>query len=98
MWKSNIFKAVGNKIGEFLEAGMSFIASRTRRVARTLVKLDPREGLIENLNFLTKGLLIFNNWTMKKFHLGATGVTITRTWQETSHCALEGKEGKIWAC
>lgn len=49
MWTNDVFKADGNKIGEFLEACMFFITSRTRRVARVLVKLNPLEGLFEKI-------------------------------------------------
>lgn len=55
MWTNDVFEADGNKIGEFLEACMFFITSRTRRVARVLVKLNPLEGLFEKIKLSYEG-------------------------------------------
>lgn len=55
LWTKDVFRAIGNKVGEYLEAYMSFITTGTRKVARILVKLDPWEGLFEDLKLSLHG-------------------------------------------
>lgn len=53
----DIFKVVGNKLGLFLEVDMSFKETKSRIVAKILVKLDPRDGLAEKIDFYLQGYM-----------------------------------------
>lgn len=49
-WTKEVFRAIGNTLGIFLEADMYFRETRDMILARTLVRLDPREGLAEEIH------------------------------------------------
>ena len=49
-WTEEHLCGIGNTIGVFLEADLSFFKSNLRWVARILVMLNIREGLAESLN------------------------------------------------
>lgn len=49
LWTKDVIKAIGGEIGELLEAYISFLSTRTRRVAKILVRLDLRDGLFKIL-------------------------------------------------
>jgi hypothetical protein len=44
------FKAIGNVLGDFLEADLSFAKTKQRKIARILVNLNVREGLGEEID------------------------------------------------
>jgi hypothetical protein len=48
-WNSVRFAVIGNKLGSFIEADMSFEESGHMSVARILVRLDLRPGLLQEL-------------------------------------------------
>jgi hypothetical protein len=48
-WNSVSFAAIGNMLGSFIEADMSFKESCHMSVARILVQLDLRPGLLQEL-------------------------------------------------
>eukprot|EP01018_Ginkgo_biloba_P039380 Gb_12932 [translate_table: standard] len=54
-WSLEVFKAIGNVLGHFVEADMSFITSGLMVTTHILVQMDLREGLAESLE-LKKGL------------------------------------------
>jgi len=47
------FVAIGNKLGNYIEADISFEETRLMSVARILVRLDSHPGLLNNLNIET---------------------------------------------
>jgi hypothetical protein len=49
-WTLDYFKAIGNFLGEFLEAYLSFEETKQRKVARILINLNVREGLSEEID------------------------------------------------
>jgi hypothetical protein len=49
-WSLEHFKAIGNFLGDFLEADMTFEETKQRKVARILVNLNVREGLGEEVD------------------------------------------------
>lgn len=55
-WTEKLFRAIGNTLDLFLEADMSFLKTRDKSLARILVRLDPREGLIEEIYLKYKDL------------------------------------------
>lgn len=50
LWTMEHFKAIGNFLGEFLEANMIFKEAKQRKVANILVCLNIREGLGEEVD------------------------------------------------
>lgn len=50
LWVDSVFASIGNHLGTFLEADMSFIETQEMEVARILVRLNPDEGLEESIN------------------------------------------------
>lgn len=55
LWLMDVFKVIGNILGTFLEADMSFQVTMERKMARILVRLDPREGLEEMMQIQVDG-------------------------------------------
>ena len=49
-WTEEHLRGIGNTIGDFLEADLSFFKTNHRRVARILVMINIRDGLAESLN------------------------------------------------
>jgi len=49
-WELYHFRRIGNILGQFLEADLSYIESHQRQVARILVNINVREGLAETIN------------------------------------------------
>ena len=49
-WSEEHFISIGNILGTFLEADMSFKVTKLRRVARILVNINVREGLYEEIH------------------------------------------------
>lgn len=49
-----MLRDIGNKLGDFLEADMSFKTTKTKSIAKVLVNLDPREGLFVDLKLTEK--------------------------------------------
>lgn len=41
LWTKDVFKVIGGELREFLEVDMSLLATRAKRVAKILVRLDP---------------------------------------------------------
>lgn len=54
LWVESVFKAIGNRLGTFLEADMSFLETRNKAMARILVSLNPSRGLAEKINLQYK--------------------------------------------
>jgi len=52
-WSPSIFKDIGNSLGVFLEADMSFEVSGDMSLARILVKIDMREDLATEMKIST---------------------------------------------
>jgi hypothetical protein len=52
LWIELIFKELGNVVGAFMDANMSFRESGKISMARILVALDVREGLAEELQLI----------------------------------------------
>lgn len=50
LWTEAVFKTIGNTLGQFLEADMSFVETEDRAVARILVCLNPSRGLAKKVN------------------------------------------------
>lgn len=46
----SVFKSIGNKLGTFLEADMSFLKTHNMAMARIPINLNPRGGLAEKIN------------------------------------------------
>jgi hypothetical protein len=49
------FKAIGNFLGDFLEADLSFKKTKQRKIARILVNINVREGLEEEIDLTWEG-------------------------------------------
>ena len=49
-WTEEHLSSIGNILGTFLEADLSFKVMKLRRVARILVNLNVREGLYEEIH------------------------------------------------
>jgi hypothetical protein len=79
-WTLDYFKAIGNFLGEFLEADLSFEETKQRKVARILVNLNVREGLGEEIDLSWGSLLIHKFWIMKTFRLDVVGAISMGTW------------------
>jgi len=65
-WKPHHLREIGNIIGNFLEADLSFLENKQREVARILVNVNIREGLAEDLQmiwgpFVYKQVLDYEN-------------------------------------
>jgi len=56
-WDPFHFRNIGNILGTFLEADLSYLETHDKRVARILVSINLREGLAEQIK-LTRGLEI----------------------------------------
>eukprot|EP00253_Pinus_taeda_P024932 PITA_24932 len=54
LWVESVFKAIGNKVGTFLEANMSFKQTQNKVMARILVSLNPSRGLAKKINLQYK--------------------------------------------
>jgi hypothetical protein len=50
LWSFDYFKKIGNFLGDFLDADMTFEETKQRKVARILVNLNVREGLGEEMD------------------------------------------------
>lgn len=50
LWVESVFRSIGNRLGTFLEADMSFLQTQNMAMARILVNLNPRGGLAEKIN------------------------------------------------
>lgn len=50
LWIYYAFRTIGNHLGHFMEAGMSFMHIEERGMGRILVILNPREGVAEEIN------------------------------------------------
>jgi len=55
-WTVEVFRAIRNTLCIFLEKDMSFLETRDKRLARILVRLDPREGMVEEIHLKYKEL------------------------------------------
>jgi len=51
-WEPIHFKNIGNILGTFLEADLSYLETFDQRVARILVSINLREGLAEQMNLI----------------------------------------------
>lgn len=49
LWTMDVFGAIDNNLGLFLEANMSYLETKSRNLAHNLVRLDPREVLAEKI-------------------------------------------------
>eukprot|EP01018_Ginkgo_biloba_P023075 Gb_32325 [translate_table: standard] len=58
-WSLEVFKEIGNSLGSYIEADMSFVDTNAMSMARILVSLDLREGLGDNI-LISKGGLGHN--------------------------------------
>ena len=54
LWVESVFKSIGNQIGTYLKTNMSFIQLKDKAMARILVRLNPREGLVEDIKIQYK--------------------------------------------
>lgn len=54
LWTEAVFKTIGNTLGYFLEADMSFLETKDRAMARILVSLNPSRGLAQKVNLQYK--------------------------------------------
>jgi hypothetical protein len=64
-WNPVHFSAIGNKLGEFIEADLSFEDTGLMSVARILVRLDLRLGLLKEMTIETTLVLLFSRWIMR---------------------------------
>jgi hypothetical protein len=48
-WTKDIFKLIGNTLGSFIDAYMSFLESDEYVVAQILIQINLWEGLVEDL-------------------------------------------------
>ena len=55
-WVDSVFRGIGNNMGWFLEADMSFVHTGEKGLARILVSLNPREGLAKEINLKYKDI------------------------------------------
>lgn len=60
LWTEDVFRAIGNKLGEFLEAYVSLKTSRIRKITTVLVNLDSREGIFIDINLNHSGVNFFS--------------------------------------
>jgi len=49
-----VFRTIGNTLGLFLEANISFLETRDKRLTQILVRLNPREGMVEEIHLTYK--------------------------------------------
>ena len=63
-WDMYHFKRIGDILGTFLEADLSFVETKVMKVERILVNINLREGLEEsiNLDWLEKALPLGTTW------------------------------------
>lgn len=54
LWTEEVFKTIGNRLGVFLEADMSFLHTKDRTIARTLATLNLSRGLAKTINLQYK--------------------------------------------
>lgn len=54
LWVESVFKAIGNRLGTYLEADMSFLETNNREMARILVCINRSGGLAEEINLQYK--------------------------------------------
>lgn len=54
LWTEAVFKTIGNTLGSYLEADMSFVETKNRVVARILVSLNQSRGLAQKVNLQYK--------------------------------------------
>lgn len=54
LWVESVFMSIGNLLGTYLEADMSFIQTQNKAMARILVDLKPRGGLAETIKIQYK--------------------------------------------
>lgn len=57
LWTEAVFKSIGNKLGTFLEADMSFLETKIQAMARILVNLDLSKGLGKSITLQYKDYL-----------------------------------------
>lgn len=65
-WKEYHLREIGNLVGTFLEADLSFLETQQRQVTRILVNVNIREGLAEDMQliwgpFVFKQILDYEN-------------------------------------
>ena len=51
-WEPHHFKQIGDILGTFLEADLSYLETLEQKVARILVSINLREGLTERINLI----------------------------------------------
>ena len=59
LWTMDIFRAIGNSMCIFLDVDMSFQVTKSRNVAHILVRLVPRENLVEKIHLHLNGKYFF---------------------------------------
>lgn len=55
-WFDYVFRTIRNNLGHYLEVDMTFVHNREKGLARSLVILNPKEGLTEEINLKYKDL------------------------------------------
>jgi hypothetical protein len=76
LWSKEVFEKIGNTLGTFYEANLSFQETGYYGMAQILVGLEVSKGLVES--WILEGELIFSIsiWTMKGYLLYAYVATI----------------------
>jgi len=54
LWTEEVFKSIGNRLGVYLEADMTFLETKDRTMARILALLLPSRGLAQKINLQYK--------------------------------------------
>lgn len=77
-WKLQHLREIGNILGKFLEADLSFLETNQRQVARILVNVNIRDGLAEDMQliwgpFVYKQVLDYENVPFRRRHCHAYG-------------------------
>jgi hypothetical protein len=66
-WNPVRFSAIGNKLGEYIDVDFSFEDTGLMSMARILVRLDLRPGLLKELTIEMTSAPSYNLWIMKAF-------------------------------
>lgn len=84
LWVESVFKAIGNRLGTFLEADMSFMETQNREMARILVNLNPSGGLVEKINLQYKDYVFEQILDYEYFPSAAIDATSMGIWPRNS--------------
>lgn len=95
LWTEDVFRAIGNKLGEFLEAYVSFKTPRIRKITRVLVNLDSREGIFIDINLNHSGVNFFMLLIIKSYPFAAINAIRWSMWSTTVCWVIRQKRVRV---